>query len=72
VRICFFREVVDVIGVQPEFELLANIVVSFVGEDFLTVFLLRIFIVLAALASAVGEVGNQEGATESATYGDDE
>ncbi len=49
-------------GVQPEFDLVANIVVSFVRGDFLAVFQ-----GLNELASNVGEVRKQEGKVENKT-----
>jgi hypothetical protein len=58
------------VGVQPEFELLANIVVSLVKRDLFAVFQEEIVVGLAALAATVGKVGRQEGKTETATYGD--
>ncbi len=68
----FFLEVVDVIGVQPKFELVANIVVLFGKEDFSAVFQMKIVIVLATLAGTVGEVSGQKGDTKSASDGNDE
>ncbi len=58
------------VGVQPELELVANIVVSFGKGDFSTSFQVKFVIGLAALASAVGR--RQKGKTDSTSCGEED
>ncbi len=60
------------VGILPEFELVADIAVSFVGKDSFAVFQVKIVIGMAALASAVGEVRRRKGKTGSASDSNDE
>ncbi len=62
-------KVVDVVEVQPEFELVTNIALSLGKRDFSVVFQMKFFLVLAALASTVGEVRRKKGETNSASDG---
>ncbi len=67
----FLREVVGIAEVEPGFELVANIVVSFDRGDFPAVYQVKIVVGLSAIAKTVGEVRRNEGKTENATNSND-